>query len=170
MAKLQRETGRGFAVTELSGSTVTNTTAETNLFTQVIPAGKMGAVKELSFELLCMLTTPLLSLPTLTLRLKYGASVLTVSSGTALAVSQTNEPFILKGKIVNKSVNSQVVYARIEQSTASAPLVLGVSSSFKAAKWAIDTSADQTFSLTSQFSLLSGTTSISVENVTIELS
>jgi len=170
MPKLRRETGRGFAVTELAGVSLNNSLSETTLFSQVIEAGKMGTVKELGFEFFCMLTTPALSLPSLTIRLKFGGNTLTVANSLGIAASQSNEPFIVRGKIVNKASNSQVAYACIEQGAASLPLVLGVASSFKGAKWSVDTSQDQTLSLTGQFSLLSGGTTLTLENATIDLS
>lgn len=170
MAKIPQETGRGFNIAETTAVMLSNVTTETTLFSQTIPAGKMGAVKRQKFKAFCTLTTPLLSLPSLTIKIRFGSSIMTVTSGLGLGASLTSEPFMITGEIINKSVNSQVVWARIEQGAATIPLLLGISSSFKGAKWTEDTTTDKTFSITGQFSLLSATTSLSVEHCDIELS
>lgn len=170
MVKIPQETGRGFSVTDSAAVAVSNTTSETTIFSQVVPGGKMGAIKRLRFSAFCMITTPALSLPSLTVRLKFGGSTITVANGISLAINLNNEPFMIRGEIINKSATSQIAWARIEQGANSLPLLLGIASSFKGAKWTEDSSTDKTFSLTAQFSLLSGGTSLSAEHVDIELS
>ena len=170
MAKIPQETGRGFTVTDSAAIAVNNVTTETSLFNQTISASKMGSSKTLTFSAFCMLTTPALSLPALTVRLKFGSSTLLITSGLSLAASMVNEPFMIRGQIINKSSSSQIVWARIEQGANSIPLLLGISSAFKGAKWTEDTTVDKTFSLTAQFSLLSSGTTLSAEHVLVELS
>ena len=160
MAKTKRETNRGFSLSDTTGSTLVSsltTNPETDIFSQLIEGGKFGTNKELNFRLLCNLTTGGVSLPTLTFKLKLGSSSLTLLSATALALSQTNKPFIIEGCIAAKDGQSaQRVWGQITQDGNNAPMVLnGGAITLASAAWTEDTSVDKTMSVSAQFAGLS---------------
>lgn len=168
MAKVTRETARGFAVGESAAMNLTNSTAETSIFSQVIKGGVMGANKELSFSILCNLTTGLVP-PNITIKVKLGSGSLTIASALAIAISITSKPFIIEGKIVNKDSGSQLVYAKVTQYSNAIPIISSNGVALDSADWTIDTTQDQTFSVTAQFSALSSSSTLTFRNATIEL-
>ncbi len=166
----KRETNRGCSSTLATNQTVSNTTSETTVFSQVIPAGKMGTSKKLSLDLLSTLTTPAISIPTITVRIKLGSSTLVVVNAIGLAISQTNSPFTIAGVIRNRDAsNVQIAYAHITQSASNLPMLLANSSAVYA-DWAVDTTVDQTLSVTVQFGGLSAGTIFTLRDADVDLS
>lgn len=169
MPKTIRETGRGFSTSDTSGIVLTNSATETTLYSQDIPAGAMGTVKELNFKLLCALTTGLVP-PNLTIRIKLGSSVLAVLNSQGLATSQSGLPFLVEGLIANNgAINAQSVYAKVTQYSNSVPLLIGPAG-MALADFTEDTSVIKTFSITAQFASAASATSLTVKHATIELS
>jgi len=169
----RRETSRGFSLTETGGNTLTNSTVETSLFSYVIPAGKMGTSKILKFEIICHITTPALSIPSLTIKIKLGAAVLTIVSTATLGAAIADKPIKIEGTIANLSAtNAQFVYAQLTSASGSGLIfsLLSASTVVTDAAWTVDTTLDQTFAVTGQFGGLSGTTSITPKLVSIDLS
>lgn len=162
MAKIQRETSRGFSVGEYSASTLTNSSSETTLFSQNIVAGRMGTNKELVFGLLP---------PSITVKIKFGSATLTVLNGQSLATSLASaKPFIIEGMVCNNSVSTQFIYAKISQASNTLPLLLSASSGMDSADWTIDTSSDQTFSITAQFATANNAATLTFKHASVELS
>jgi hypothetical protein len=170
MAKIQRETARGFAVGEYASTTVTNTATETTLFSQTIQAGAMGLNKELTFKIVCTLSTGVLP-PSLTIRIKLGTTTISVLNAQSLATSLSSaSPFIIDGMICNNNtVSAQFMFAKIQQPSTTLPLLLSASSSMASADWTVDTSVDQTFAITAQFGSASTAASLVFKHATIEL-
>lgn len=168
--KIRRETGRGFSTTDPAVMTVSNSTTETTLFTDTIRAGRMGTNKELPFEILGVMNSPLLAVPSITIRIKLGSATLTAVNALPVAVSLVNKPFIIRGKIINKGMNAQVVFIEVHQSQTSGVFAGLDSTSTAYAKWTVDTSVDQNFVVTAQFGLLSATTTLTIEYVSIDVS
>lgn len=165
----KRETSRGFSVSQLTSTTISNTTNETVLFSQVIPGGTMGTVKKCIGTILCTLTTPTLNLPSITIRLKLGNSVMLVASNIGLPFSQTNTPFLINFSIRNRDNNSsQIVYANINYSADTLPLLIDRSKGAFAI-WNVDTSISQTLTVTAQFGSLSLGTSLTTQDADIDL-
>lgn len=165
MALQKRETGRGYSVADYTSATLSSSTVETTLFTQTIVAGSMGIAKELNFRIICTLTT-VLAPPTLTIKMKFGASTLTVMSGLTLSTSLTSSPFIIEGVIANVgSSTAQIVYAKLTQ--ASSTILLAQPMAY--ADWTIDTTTDQTFSVTAQFGSSSATTVLTYKHANVDL-
>jgi hypothetical protein len=167
------EANRGFALVESAGSTLTNSTTETVLFAANIPAGKMGTSKILKFEFSLHLTSPALSVPTITLKLKLGATfAITLANAALLSASLSNKPILIKGKIANmNSTSSQYVQVEIMNNSAGTNILSSLGSSFVVtdATAAVDTTVDQTLALTAQFGALSSTTSVSPMLVELNL-
>lgn len=172
MATTKLESNRGFALIENSGNTINNSTTEVTLFSTTIKAGQMGTNKIARFEITCHVTTPTLSIPTLTIKLKLGTAVLTIAS-SALSANISDKPVIITGKVANiNATNAQYVSVRLDNSSAGNLIfsTLGASSIVSDATWAVDTTVDQTLSVTGQFGGLSSTTSIVTKLVDLNLS
>lgn len=171
MAVIKRETNRGFSLSDANiGMSMTNTASEINLFVQNVGGGKLGVNKTLDFESVNRLSTVLIN-PTLTIRIRFGTSILTVLNAVSLVSSiSTNKPFIIKGKIVNTSATTQYVYAYISQYGVNVPILLNNDSGLADADWTIDTTINQQFSITAQFgSSLTGAT-LTPKMVTVDVS
>jgi len=148
---------------ESGGPAVTNTTTETNIFSTIIPAGKMGIAKVINFQLIVHITTPALTIPTISLKLKFGTGVLTIANVAILSASVTDKPMLISGKIANLGVtNSQYVMVEFTNSNGVSAILAGLANSFIVAdtSFTIDTTVDQTLAVSAQFGALSSTTSI----------
>jgi hypothetical protein len=166
----KRETSRGFSSTQANNQVVTNNNSEVTVFSQVIPAGKMGSSKKLSLSLLATLTTPLLSIPSITVRVKLGNAVLTVINNVGLVASQNNAPFTLDATIRNKDDPAiQIAYAKMIQNASNGTL-LNSNATATYADWTVDTTVDQTLSVTVQFGALSSNTNFTLRDVDLDLS
>lgn len=166
----KRETSRGFSSTSAITQTVNNSSSEVTVFSQVVPANKMGTSKKLTLSLLGTLTTPAISIPTFTVKIKLGSSVLTIFSGLTLAASQNNTPFVIDGIIRNKdAANAQIVYAKATQYAANLPMLLANATAVYS-DWTVDTTVDQTLSVTIQFGALSAGTTFTLRDVDLDLS
>jgi hypothetical protein len=137
-----------------SVATVSNSTAETILFTSSIAAGSMNTGGSIRFKLVCELSSGLVN-PTITMRVKFGSGVLVAMATATISVSLTNKPFVIEGTITNLSAtNAQYAVAEVKQGSA-----LTIMDTIVGASWAIDTTSAQTFQITSQFgTALTGTT------------
>jgi len=172
MIQVKKQGYQGMRVIQYDFATISNVnTNEVNIFSGVMPAGRMSGNVELSFEAVCHITTPVISLPNLTLRLRFGSALLTIASGATLGANINDKPFIVKGRIMNLTDNSQFVI--IELLTNSGVAILSALSSaviVSDASWTVDTSAEQAISLTAQFSgIVIGTTTITPKLLTFEL-
>lgn len=169
MAKITRETSRGFAVSEAASSSMTNTTAETSLFSQSIVGGRMGLSKELRFTILCSLTTGVVP-PSMTIRVKFGSSTLVVMNALALASSTTSKPFVIEGVIANKnSASAQYIFAKIMQYANAVPILSSTGAAIEDADWTENTATDKTFEVTAQFGGLSATTTLTFKLASLEM-
>ncbi|GAB3317944.1 hypothetical protein GCM10027299_09350 [Larkinella ripae] len=167
-AQTRREIGRGYALDWQTGSSMTNTTTETTVCSQMIQGNSMSTNKRLKFQVLFAITSGLVT-PGLTIRVKFGGSTLTVISGGAILGSiGANKAFRLEGEIMNTSATTQVVQAHIVQDTGILPLNLS-GNGLNYADWTVDTTTDQTFAVTLQYgAALTGTT-ITPKLVNIEV-
>ena len=167
MALTTRNTSDGFIVAGSVGTTVNNTTVETTLAQYTIQGGTLGDLKSIEFSLRCRLTTPLLSVPSGALRLKFGGSTLIIFSGLGLNVSLTNQPFKLWGRITNDTPSSQDVDTAVMQPAVGTPFSL--SSTFVAGAWSVDTTVDQVLSWTWQFGALNLASSLVCDRLHMEV-
>jgi len=172
MSLVLTDTSRGLRLRQSAGSAITNTTAETSLISATLPAGIMGLARALEFVCVATITTPLVSIPTLTIRVKFGGSTLTVAAGLSLVASLTNAPILLSGSIANiDATNVQYVYCEVRQSggLVSQPISIANGSFIQQAAFAEDTTAAVTFSITAQFGGLSATTNLTHQFSKVEV-
>lgn len=132
------------------GITITNTNlTETSLMssTEVIPANTLVPYRPYRFMMLCRINTPLVSIPTLTIKVKLGTQILTLVNGVSLAGSQTNQPFIIEGYILPTSATTQISYVRIDQNPGTA-LTLTNGNTTLLGNWTANLAVDNTFDIT----------------------
>lgn len=102
------------------------------------------------FRLLCTITTPLLSIPTLTIGIKFGSATLNVMSGTGLIGSLNTVPFVIEGIIYPITPTSQYVYATVTQTNGTVAN-LSLTNSEQFAIWSLSTTSDLLFDITATY-------------------
>lgn len=167
MALTQRGTSDGVIVAGTLGVSVNNTTTETQLMSYNVQGGTMGDYKAIEGELRGRLTTPLISVPSATARLKFGGQTLAVLNALTASINLTNELMILWFRITNDAYNVQDVESRILQPAIGTPFSL--SRSFATDAWSVDTSSDQTLSMTWQFGALNLGATFIADRFTMEM-
>lgn len=103
---------------------VSGTTAETVLLSDTIKASTLSTYKSIRFKAYCSLTS-LLTPPSVTVRVRYGANSVSIVSGLSVNTAQTNRPFVVEGVLVNRGVtNNQYIYGTVMQHATLGPLAL----------------------------------------------
>lgn len=150
--------------------TLVNSSAEFTFLTYTMPGGTMNMANELEFNLDFALSTRALLPGSLTIRVKYGTSTLTLGGGAlALLGGASNTPFQLSGVLANRSTPAaQFLRGEIRQGTGG--LSLGQPVSIAYTSPAVDSTADQTFIITGQFSTADAANSLVLMNAKAELS
>ena len=169
MANFQLLTPSGLFVGSHAMGGMTNSAAETSLLAQTVPGGLMNLYNRLRFTIICSISTALLTPGMLTIRVRYGSALLMLPSGAiTLLASQSNQPFIITGRVRNKGMtNSQVMYAEIRQGGSA--LSLGTPNAEGILTPAIDSTIDQGFAVTAQFSLASAANILTVQDIDLEI-
>lgn len=104
------------AAFEASDNTLSNSTAETSLYSFSVPGGTLGTSRVLRFRIIGVYSvdaTP----PTITYRVKYGSC--TVSSGALTDTgARTNQPLNLYGYVSARGgTGAQIVWFQVETSS-----------------------------------------------------
>jgi hypothetical protein len=137
---------------------VTNTTTETSLWSKVITGGDMGANGTLRLNLYVDVLHNNAAGDTVTLRVKFGGSTQITQSFTWASTSATRFILHLPFLIANKgATNSQLIVAEQLPSYGSGSDYRGTSEAYTTAS--VDTTADQTFQITAQWSAASANNS-----------
>lgn len=165
----KRETSRGFSYSQPEALVLNNSTTESDIFSAVIGAGKMGTNKSIDLTIRCTLTTPLTLVPVGTIKVKFGSSTLTIFDGVAIASLQNNTPFKINVYIRNKTATSQIVFAEIDQVANNVPMALTSDRSVYG-EWSEDTTVDKTLAVTGKFGSLSANTFLNVRDVVLDVS
>lgn len=145
-----------------AGSVISNTNAETDLFRYNIGGNMLPIDGALVLRLVGVVSTPLVSIPTLTIRAKYGANSITIFGGAlVLAAGLSSASFVLETRLwMQGASNSELLIVMLTESITLAGS-LGTSNSRQTqGTFATDSTAAQDFAITAQFSGLSVTTSI----------
>ena len=144
---------------------LSNTTTETTVFSATIKAGQLALDRSVRVQYNGSITSLLLP-PTITVRVKFGGTTLTVLSGIALLASATAKPFSIDVFIANRgAANSQYLLATVTNPGAIA-LLTGLAVMEQAsATAAIDTTVDQTLSITVQFGSAVSSTSLTTQYI-----
>lgn len=128
-----------------------NSTTETNLLIapDTLKANTLVA-KPYRFILLCQITTPAISIPTLTIRVKLGAQVLTLFNNISLLGSQTTQPFVIEGFVFPIGTNNQIVWCRINQ-TPGTTLSISSGNTSLTTNWTANLATQNLFNITAQW-------------------
>lgn len=172
--EIPQETNRGYSIKAISfdppvtSTVVTN--PETTIYSRAIEAGKMGTSKEMSFNIFCNLTTGAVAAPTLTLKVKLGTGTLTIMNALSLGLGAASVPFRIEGAVINTSNSAaQYVWARLHTPSSTVPISLSAGAAYMNTDWTVDTSVNQTFSVTAQFGGLIAGTSLATKYIKIDL-
>lgn len=150
----------GTRISTTPSITLTNSTAETTLFSDVIEANSLVPGKYYPFRIDLALTTPLINLSNLTIRVKYGSGTVAVINGAGLTIGMTSAvPVTVSGYLVSRGMNSQFLPIVVSQGMGTA-ITLNNTNSIARGTMAVDASSDQNFSITAQFSGVGATASI----------
>lgn len=142
---------------------VSGTTSETVLLSDTIKGKTLSTYKSVKFKIYCSITS-LLTPPSVTVRVKYGANSVSIVNGLSINVSQTNKPFVIEGVLVNRGVtNSQYIYGTVQQHATLGPLALTSPIYQASGTISTDSETDQLFSITSQFGASIGTTTLQID-------
>ena len=99
--------------------TIANTSAtETSLLGSVkdtIQANTLIPYRPYRFELYCVVNTPVVSLPTLTIKVTLGGATVAMLSPTSVGGGLVNAGLRVRGFIVSNGLNSQIVLTEIMQ-------------------------------------------------------
>jgi|GEM_PF-3781732 len=144
----------------VSTSVVSGTaTGEIELCSKVIKGNTLGTSRSISYLFTFEISSGILLLPNLTFKIKYGGASLTIIDAAIVSASLTSRVVVVQGRLAGfGATNKQYIYGRMDQdvSIAGLPVAINGSTAIKHAKWTVDSSIDQTFSITVQPSLTMG--------------
>lgn len=128
-----------------------NNLTETSILTlpDTVKANTLSA-RPYKFMLFCRLTTPSISIPTLTVRIKLGNQTLTLFNAISLLGNQTTQPFIIEGYILPITTTTQLIWAKINQSPGTALTISSANTSLMS-NWTADLTTQNLFNITAQW-------------------
>lgn len=97
------------------GTTITQTSPETEIFRDTIQANQLIPNRYYSFQIVGTLTTPLLNFPGLSIKVKYGTQVYTLTNAAVTVGNVNSGLFTIEGSIISQTTNSQFAFAKIVQ-------------------------------------------------------
>lgn len=142
-----------------------NNTTETSLMTvpDTIKANTLSG-KPYKFMMLCKITTPAVSIPTLTIRIKFGSQTLTLLNNISLLGSQSTQPFIIEGFVFPITSTTQLIWAKINQTPGTA-LTLNSTNTALVSDWTANLSSQNLFNITAQWGGVTLGTAVLQSNV-----
>lgn len=150
--------------------TIANTAAETALVTGTIKGGILSLTSRMKSTLYLAVASRALLPGTITFRVKYGTNTLVLGGGAlALIASVSAGPVELFCRLANHTTfNNQVLYGKVTQG--SGALTLSSPINIASLVGTIDSTVDQTFSITAQFSASDAANTISMLDFEMEIS
>lgn len=170
MSLVKLATPDGVILRPDSAVVVTNTNLETTILTYTVTGGSMNMSNRLKGTLYFGLSTIAVLPGTLTIRIKYGSSVLTLGGGAlALIGGAASAPFVVNFRLSNKdTAGSQFLYGQILQGSGGLTLSSPINQAFSLP--AIDSTVDQTFIVTAQFQTANVGNTLTLQDAEAELS
>lgn len=155
-AQIKTFSPSGSRISTTPAASITNSTVETTLYSEVIPANSLVAGKYFTFRLDAAITTPLINLANLTIRIKYGGQTVAVVNGAGLTIGlQTLSPVTIMGSLVARTNNTQFLPVTVNQPMGSV-IALTTGTGNARGLMTVDATQAQTFSITAQFGGLGG--------------
>lgn len=151
-AQIKTFSPTGTRISSTPSVSIVNSTVETTLFADLIEANSLVPGKYYQFRIDLAISTPLVNLANLTIKVKYGSQTIAIINGAALSIGATTAvPVTITGVLVSRGMNSQFLPVTVSQGMGSI-LTLGSTNSVARGLMTVDASVDQTFSVTAQFS------------------
>lgn len=132
------------------GITITQSSPATVFFQETINAGTLIPNKWYSLRMAFKLTTPLVSIPGLSITFQYGGSTYNLMSSTPLVGGITNGLFTINFTMLATSNNTQIPFATVTQPNG-AIVTLGTSSLTPVGAFSTNSMVSNNFSVTIQF-------------------
>lgn len=138
------------------------TTTETSLLGAIkdtIKANTLVPNRPYRFEMYCVATTPAVSLPSLTLKVKLGSNVVAIVNSTSVLGGLTNAGIRIRGVILATSATTQTVLTEIVQPNGGVVNISNTNSTFYTTM-TTDMTQNQILDVTSQWGGLTGVATI----------
>lgn len=132
------------------GTTITQTSPATVFYTELIPAGTFIPNRYYKLHMAFKLTTPLVSIPGLSVTFQYGSSTYNLMSSTPLVGNIVNGLFTIDFTMVATGTSVQIPYANITQPNG-AIVTLGTSSLTPVGAFTTNSAVDNNLSVTINF-------------------
>lgn len=169
MVATAQGTTRGGLWKDSGVSNLTNSTAETTIFSANVAGGIMNLANKVTFLIGGGLSTAVLTPGSLTFRVKYGTSTTIVTSGGIILIgSSSDAPYRLSGFLTNKSTTSSQ-YMQTQLTATSGGLTLTNGVNLGHARPAMDSTLDQTLAITAQFSVASTSNILTVDYLEVTI-
>lgn len=145
-------------------------TTEIPVLSYIVQGKALTMTNEMRFNFYFSLSTAALLPGTLTIRIKYGSLVLTLGTGAlALTGGAANAPFRVSGTLSNKTTTSaQFLEGEIAQQTGGLSLGSAINQAF--VRGTVDSTVNQTWAITAQFSNAIASNVLVLERAKAELS
>ncbi len=165
MALKTRANGEQLRLSNYATQTLTNSAAETTIFSGTVPAGVLGTDRSLQVDYYGSVVTGLLP-PNMTIRLKFGGVTTTMINNIPMLASQSNRPISITVKIFNRdSSNSQFILCSV-RNPGSLSILTGLSVMEEvSATSSVDTTVNQTLEISAQFGSAVATTTLTTQVV-----
>lgn len=156
-------TPTGFVASVSPFTTITGGT-EQNMFADTLKANTMAKQNNYHFKIFANATTGV-GLSNITVKLKIGATTITLINSLGITVSLTSAPFVIEGDIVNQGSGNAFILCKVSQS-GNIPMN-GITSVYTMRTTAsVDFSTQQFIYVTGQLTGVGlGTTSIGVDYI-----
>ena len=146
----------GTRISFTPSASIVNSTTETTLFSDVITGNSLVQGKYYSFRVDVAITTPLVNLATLTIKVKYGGQTVAVINGAGLTIGLSQAtPLTLTGVLVSRGTNNQFLPIMVNQAMGNA-ISLTTSNTVARGLLTVNSAIDQSFSITAQFGGVGG--------------
>lgn len=153
----------GAIISICPGTTITQTSPETEVFRDTIRANTLIPNRYYNFMVVGTLTTPLINFPGLTVKVKYGAQTYTLTNAALTAGNISGGLFTIEGSMVAQTSSSQFAFAKIIQPGGSI-LTLSSSNYIPTYTYTNDSATTLPFVITVQFTGAGlGTSSLAVK-------
>jgi hypothetical protein len=155
-AQIKTFSPSGTRISYTPSVSIVNSTVETTLFSDVIAANSLVPGKYYPFRVDVAVNTPLVNLATLTFRVKYGGQTIAVINGAGLTIGLTQAtPITIIGNLVSRGTSSQFLPITVNQAMGNA-ISLTTGNTSARGLFTVDSSVDQTFTITAQFGGVGG--------------
>jgi|GEM_PF-2483873 len=143
-------TPMGGIISMSPGTTITQSSPSTVFYSEVIPANTFIPTRWYRLYMTFRLTTPLISIPGLSITFQYGGQTFNLLSSTPLTGGAANQLFTVEFYMIATGMNTQIPFAEIRQPNGTI-INLTTASATPVGAFAATGSTDNTLSVSLQF-------------------